>query len=201
MLAQRHAGERDRHREADAAVSPAMDWHAAMPFGGLLGIELVGEPSPEEVRARLAWREELCTAGGLLHGGALMGARRQRRRSVRVPQPARRGGGDGDDPVGDELPAARARRLRRGDQPPAQRRPQRHRRRHRGRSTRTAAPSRASCSRRPSCADVRHGAVPSPGLGTMARSARGARRSWPCPGRRRRTSSRGRPSCPASRGR
>ena len=50
-----------------------MDWHAAMPFGGLLGIELVGEPTPEEVRARLEWREELCTAGGLLHGGALMG--------------------------------------------------------------------------------------------------------------------------------
>jgi uncharacterized protein (TIGR00369 family) len=50
-----------------------MDWHAAMPFGGLLGLELVGEPTPEEVRARLEWREELCTAGGLLHGGALMG--------------------------------------------------------------------------------------------------------------------------------
>jgi uncharacterized protein (TIGR00369 family) len=49
-----------------------MDWHAAMPFGGLLGIELVGEPRSDEVRARLAWREELCTAGGLLHGGALM---------------------------------------------------------------------------------------------------------------------------------
>jgi 1,4-dihydroxy-2-naphthoyl-CoA hydrolase len=44
-----------------------------MPFGGLLGIELVGEPRPDEVRARLLWREDLCTAGGLLHGGALMG--------------------------------------------------------------------------------------------------------------------------------
>jgi uncharacterized protein (TIGR00369 family) len=44
-----------------------------MPFGGLLGIELVGEPTPAEVRARLAWREELCTAGGLMHGGVLMG--------------------------------------------------------------------------------------------------------------------------------
>ena len=29
--------------------------------------------SAEEVRARLAWAEELCTAGGILHGGALMG--------------------------------------------------------------------------------------------------------------------------------
>ena len=44
-----------------------------MPFAGLLDIELVGEPSPDEVRARLAWREDLCTAGGLMHGGALMG--------------------------------------------------------------------------------------------------------------------------------
>lgn len=50
-----------------------MDWHAAMRFGGLLGIELVGEPRPEEVRARLGWREKLCTAGGMLHGGALIG--------------------------------------------------------------------------------------------------------------------------------
>ena len=29
--------------------------------------------SPHEVRARLAWSERLCTAGGVLHGGALMG--------------------------------------------------------------------------------------------------------------------------------
>ena len=48
-----------------------MDWHEAMPLAGLLGIEgLVATPS--EVRARLVWREELCTAGGLMHGGALM---------------------------------------------------------------------------------------------------------------------------------
>jgi 1,4-dihydroxy-2-naphthoyl-CoA hydrolase len=46
--------------------------HAAMPFAGLLGIEVV-EASPEQVRARLGWDESLCTAGGILHGGALMG--------------------------------------------------------------------------------------------------------------------------------
>jgi 1,4-dihydroxy-2-naphthoyl-CoA hydrolase len=45
---------------------------AAMPFAGLLGIEAVSG-SPEEVRARLAWDESRCTAGGILHGGALMG--------------------------------------------------------------------------------------------------------------------------------
>jgi uncharacterized protein (TIGR00369 family) len=45
---------------------------AAAPFGALLGIEMVAA-SPQEVRARLAWSEERCTAGGVLHGGALMG--------------------------------------------------------------------------------------------------------------------------------
>ena len=43
-----------------------------MPFGAFLGLEVLAA-SPEEVRARLAWAEELCTAGGILHGGALMG--------------------------------------------------------------------------------------------------------------------------------
>jgi 1,4-dihydroxy-2-naphthoyl-CoA hydrolase len=43
-----------------------------MPFAGLLGLEVVAA-SPEEVRARLDWDESRCTAGGLLHGGALMG--------------------------------------------------------------------------------------------------------------------------------
>jgi 1,4-dihydroxy-2-naphthoyl-CoA hydrolase len=50
---------------------PRMDWQDAMPFGGLLGIEAVGAHA-DEVRLRLAWREDLCTAGGLMHGGALM---------------------------------------------------------------------------------------------------------------------------------
>ena len=48
-----------------------MDLLAAMPFAVELGIELV-DASPDEVRARLAWDERLCTAGRILHGGALM---------------------------------------------------------------------------------------------------------------------------------
>ena len=44
----------------------------AMPFAALLGLEVVAA-SPEEVRTRLAWDESRCTAGGILHGGALMG--------------------------------------------------------------------------------------------------------------------------------
>jgi uncharacterized protein (TIGR00369 family) len=42
-----------------------------MPFATALGIEL-DAAGPEEVRGRLAWAPERCTAGGLLHGGALM---------------------------------------------------------------------------------------------------------------------------------
>jgi 1,4-dihydroxy-2-naphthoyl-CoA hydrolase len=48
-----------------------MDWQDAMPFAALLGIEALAA-DPKEVRLRLAWRPELCTTGGLLHGGALM---------------------------------------------------------------------------------------------------------------------------------
>jgi uncharacterized protein (TIGR00369 family) len=44
---------------------------AAMPFAETLGLELVAAAA-DEVRARLAWAERLCTAGGILHGGALM---------------------------------------------------------------------------------------------------------------------------------
>ena len=43
-----------------------------MPFAGLLGLDVVAA-APEEVRARLDWDESRCTAGGILHGGALMG--------------------------------------------------------------------------------------------------------------------------------
>jgi 1,4-dihydroxy-2-naphthoyl-CoA hydrolase len=44
---------------------------ASMPFAETLGLEVVSA-SPEEVRARLPWNERLCTAGSILHGGALM---------------------------------------------------------------------------------------------------------------------------------
>jgi 1,4-dihydroxy-2-naphthoyl-CoA hydrolase len=49
-----------------------MDVAAVAPFAGLLGLE-VTDAAPEEVRGTLAWTEERCTAGGILHGGALMG--------------------------------------------------------------------------------------------------------------------------------
>ena len=42
-----------------------------MPFAKLIGAELL-EVTPELVRGRMEWAPERCTAGDLLHGGALM---------------------------------------------------------------------------------------------------------------------------------
>jgi 1,4-dihydroxy-2-naphthoyl-CoA hydrolase len=44
---------------------------ALMPFAGVVGIAL-DAAGPEEVRGRLPWAPERCTAGGVMHGGALM---------------------------------------------------------------------------------------------------------------------------------
>jgi 1,4-dihydroxy-2-naphthoyl-CoA hydrolase len=46
---------------------------AAMPFAERLGLR-VEVATADEVRGSLAWSVELCTAGGVLHGGALMAA-------------------------------------------------------------------------------------------------------------------------------
>jgi 1,4-dihydroxy-2-naphthoyl-CoA hydrolase len=42
-----------------------------LPFAKHLGLELT-EATPEAVRAQLDYAPELCTTGGILHGGALM---------------------------------------------------------------------------------------------------------------------------------
>jgi 1,4-dihydroxy-2-naphthoyl-CoA hydrolase len=53
----------------EAAQTAAV--HQAMPFTRLLGLEICAY-APDEVRATLAWTPELCTSGGILHGGVLM---------------------------------------------------------------------------------------------------------------------------------
>ena len=55
--------------EVDSALTETA--RASMPFAETLGLELIAA-APDEVRARLRWDERLCTAGGILHGGALM---------------------------------------------------------------------------------------------------------------------------------
>jgi 1,4-dihydroxy-2-naphthoyl-CoA hydrolase len=55
-------------KQSEAFLTELM---AIIPFAGTLGMELVSA-TPEQVVGRLAWREELCTTGGAMHGGALM---------------------------------------------------------------------------------------------------------------------------------
>jgi 1,4-dihydroxy-2-naphthoyl-CoA hydrolase len=43
----------------------------AMPFARALGVE-IDTAGPEEVTGHLDWAADRCTAGGLMHGGALM---------------------------------------------------------------------------------------------------------------------------------
>ena len=54
----------------DAAMTDLAALADAMPFTRHVGIELL-EAGPDEVRARLAWAPERCTAGGVMHGAAL----------------------------------------------------------------------------------------------------------------------------------
>ena len=51
--------------------SPLSELLAMIPFAVTLEMELVSA-SPEQVVGRLAWREELTTTGGAMHGGVLM---------------------------------------------------------------------------------------------------------------------------------
>ncbi|HLK75173.1 MAG TPA: PaaI family thioesterase [Streptosporangiaceae bacterium] len=44
---------------------------ALMPFAGHLGLVL-DQATPDQVIARLDWSPQLCTSGGIMHGGVLM---------------------------------------------------------------------------------------------------------------------------------
>ncbi|MFZ5670255.1 MAG: PaaI family thioesterase [Pseudomonadota bacterium] len=44
---------------------------SALPFAALMGVEIVAA-TKDRVEGRLTVREDLCTAGGILHGGAIM---------------------------------------------------------------------------------------------------------------------------------
>lgn len=47
------------------------DTSPGMPFSELMGIEIL-ERSKDRVRGRMTVRDDLCTAGGICHGGAYM---------------------------------------------------------------------------------------------------------------------------------
>src|SRR3546814_13877862 len=48
-----------------------MDFAAMMPLAGTLGVT-IDEGSKDSVAGKLAVRPEICTAGGIVHGGAIM---------------------------------------------------------------------------------------------------------------------------------
>jgi len=52
-------------------LSSAIALLDSMPFAATVGIELL-EAAPERVTGRLAWAPERCTAGGVMHGAAIM---------------------------------------------------------------------------------------------------------------------------------
>jgi uncharacterized protein (TIGR00369 family) len=52
-------------------MSEAVITETGMPFSNLMGVEIL-ERGKDRVRGRLTVRPELCTAGGILHGGAYM---------------------------------------------------------------------------------------------------------------------------------
>jgi 1,4-dihydroxy-2-naphthoyl-CoA hydrolase len=54
----------------NAEPDPA-DLLASMPFAAAVGIEILAA-RPDEVIATLAWDQQRCTAGGVMHGGALL---------------------------------------------------------------------------------------------------------------------------------
>jgi len=56
---------------SDPSIPTAEQLDELMPFAASIGIEIVAG-AKDEVRARLPWSAERCTAGGVLHGGALM---------------------------------------------------------------------------------------------------------------------------------
>lgn len=52
-------------------MDPTGQLQASMPLCATLGVT-VSAMSADEVVAHLPWRADLCTAGGILHGGAVM---------------------------------------------------------------------------------------------------------------------------------
>src|SRR5690606_39947808 len=64
-------GARLRAQELTMTELEALQKRLAPLFPGLMGVKLV-EVSPDRVVATMAVRPELCTSGGILHGGAYM---------------------------------------------------------------------------------------------------------------------------------
>jgi uncharacterized protein (TIGR00369 family) len=60
-----------KHESPSAAASTVATLADMMPFAKTLGV-VFDHAAKDEVRAHVSWAPELCTSGGLLHGGVLM---------------------------------------------------------------------------------------------------------------------------------
>ena len=61
-------------KSADVTGPASLDTdalHALVPLSATLGVRLAAATA-DRVRLELDWRDDLCTAGGVVHGGALM---------------------------------------------------------------------------------------------------------------------------------
>ena len=70
MTSQVMAGQR-RHRQTGPMSDPSTSLNEMMPLGATLGI-VAHAMAPDEVVLSMPWRPDLCTSGGVLHGGAVM---------------------------------------------------------------------------------------------------------------------------------
>jgi uncharacterized protein (TIGR00369 family) len=61
----------DSARERGGVTDLTTQLHELIPFAKSLGVDVLAQ-GRDEVRARLPWAPERCTAGGVMHGGALM---------------------------------------------------------------------------------------------------------------------------------
>ena len=81
-----------------------------LPFAELLGIEFIGAEA-DALAARMLIRPDLCTIGGIAHGGAIMSFADTLGRNRGLHQPARRGQRHNDDREQDQFRRLGAGRL------------------------------------------------------------------------------------------
>ena len=113
-----------------AKQTPTEYIHRLMPLCATLGVQAV-TIDPDLVSLSAEWAPELCTAGGILHGGMIMALADSAAATcafLNLPE----GSGDGDHREQDQLPHRHQVGCRERVQPPPARRIEDHRRRDRG---------------------------------------------------------------------
>lgn len=103
----------------DSAATASL--HASVPFAAHLGIEIVAATA-KSVTGRLAWQEQLCTAGGALNGGVIMALADNVGALCAFMNLPKGSAGTDHDRIKNQLPPRGPRRSRGGGSPSAPRR-------------------------------------------------------------------------------